>query len=354
MKDQFRIDSHKMIYHVKRVADWMENKFVYPIYMEISPSGSCNHKCCFCAMDFMGYKKQFLDTLLLKERISELGQLGLKSIMYAGEGEPFLHKDLSDIIVHTKKNGVDVAITTNGVLMRPGVTDQILSSVEWIKISLNAGSAETYSKVHGTSAKDFDKVISNIEYAAKKKRREDINCTLGVQILLIPENYHEIEMLTQISKEMGVDYIVVKPYTHHKKNDHEYQINYRDYQYLSNQLEKYRSDSFSIIFRANAMKKWDEQRHCFVKCVCLPFWAYIDAQGTVWGCIAHLLEEEFRYGSIKDQTFKQIWEGKKRLESLKWVDTRLDIQTCKINCRMSEVNRYLNELVEPPAHVNFI
>jgi len=354
MEDRFRIDSHKMMFHVKRMADWMDNKLIYPIYMEISPSGSCNHKCCFCAMDFMGYKKQFLDMHLLKERLSELGKLGLKSIMFAGEGEPFLHKDLPKIIVHTKNAGIDVAITTNGVLMRPIITDEILGSVEWIKVSLNAGTAATYSKIHGTDPKDFDKVISNLEYAVKKRKQQEKKCTLGVQILMIPDNYHEVETLAKLSMDIGADYLVVKPYTHHEKNDHKYQINYQEYNYLSDELEKYNSDSFSVIFRANAMKKWDEKQHYFSKCICLPFWAYIDAEGTVWGCIAHLLEEQFNYGSIKEQTFKKIWQGKKRLKYLKWVDSSLDIQSCKLNCRMSEVNRYLNDLINPPEHVNFI
>lgn len=52
--DKYRIDSHKLIYHVSRVNDWLNGKLIYPIYMEISPIGSCNHRCIFCAYDFIG------------------------------------------------------------------------------------------------------------------------------------------------------------------------------------------------------------------------------------------------------------------------------------------------------------
>ncbi len=354
MKDKFRIDSHKLMFHVRRVADWLDNKLIYPVYMEISPSGMCNHRCSFCSVDFMGYRKNFLDALLLKEKITELGSLGLKSVMFAGEGEPFLHRNLPEIIVHAKKAGIDVAVTTNGVLMKPEITDEILDSVAWIKVSLNAGTPETYSKIHRAKPEDFNKVFSNIEYAVRKRKTQKSNCTLGLQILLIPENYHEIELLVKKSRDIGIDYLVVKPYTHHYRNAHEYEIKYQGYENLSEQLIKYNTDTFHVIFRANAMKKWDNQQRNFSKCVCLPFWSYIDADGNVWGCSAHLLEEQFKYGSIKDQTFQEIWEGKKRLESLKWVESYLDIQSCKLNCRMSEVNRYLNEIVNPSEHVNFI
>lgn len=354
MKDEFRIDSHKLMFHVKRVADWLDNKLIYPVYMEISPCGACNHRCSFCSVDFMGYRKNFLDAGLLKEKISELHGLGLKSIMFAGEGEPFLHRKLPEIIVHTKNTGIDVAVTTNGVLMKPHVTDEILDSVKWIKVSLNAGTADTYSKIHGTKPEDFNTVFSNIEYAVRKREHQKSKCTLGIQILLIPENYHEVEALAQKSRDAGADYLVVKPYTHHYKNIHEYEIKYQEYEFLSEKLIPYNTDSFNVIFRANAMKKWDDKQRNFSRCVCLPFWSYIDAEGNVWGCSAHLLEERFKYGSIKTQTFKEIWEGKKRSDSLKWVESFLDIQSCKLNCRMAEVNRYLNELIDPNDHVNFI
>ena len=69
MKDKFRIDSHKLIYHVQRVSDWLNQKTVFPIYVEISPVGFCNHRCVLCSEDFMGYQKRVLPTDVLKERL---------------------------------------------------------------------------------------------------------------------------------------------------------------------------------------------------------------------------------------------------------------------------------------------
>lgn len=354
MEDKFRIDSHKLMYHVKRVAAWLDGKKISPIYMEISPCGTCNHRCIFCSVDFMGFKKQYLDKHILMKRISELADFGLKSIMFAGEGEPFLHKDLPEIIVHTKKAGIDVAITTNGVLIRPEVTDIIIKSVEWIKISINAGTKETYAKVHGTGKNDFTKVLSNMEYAVAKRKSSGSSCTLGLQILLIPENSHEVQILAGKAKEIGVDYLVVKPYTHHYRNRHAFDIKYQDFEKLEKQLQQYNSDTFKVIFRARAMEKWDSQHRNYQKCLALPFWSYIDSLGNVWGCSAHLLDERFKYGSIYDQVFKEIWEGEKRLENLKLMASMFDIESCKMNCRMDEVNRYLDELKCLPQHVNFI
>src|SRR5260221_11998865 len=108
--DEFSIDGHKMMYHVDRIHDWMEGKKeVYPIYVEISPAGACNHRCTFCAVDYIGYKSLFLDEALLKSRLSEMAGLGVRSVMFAGEGEPLLHKAIGSISVHAKKAGIDVS-----------------------------------------------------------------------------------------------------------------------------------------------------------------------------------------------------------------------------------------------------
>ncbi len=354
MEDKFKIDSHKLIYHVRRVASWLNGEQISPIYMEISPTGSCNHKCIFCSVDFMGFKKRFLDTKIIKKTIAELGCYGLKSIMFAGEGEPFLHRDLPEMILHAAENRIDTAITTNGVLMRPEITDKIIDSMEWIKISINAGTPATYAKIHNTGEKDFEKVLSNMEYAVKKRNSSGSRCALGMQILLIEENSHEVETLAQRVKNIGADYLVVKPYTHHYRNTHEFDIRYQSFGELEKQLEKYNSDEFKVIFRARAMKKWDAGKRSYNECRALPFWSYIDSGGNVWGCSAHLLDERFNYGSIYGKSFSQIWEGPKRRENLELMARDFDISTCKMNCRMDEINRYLDELKNLPDHVNFI
>lgn len=354
MRDKFRIDSHKLIYHVERVSSWLKGQTIFPLYIEISPSGTCNHRCLFCSVDFMGFKKRFLDTDLLKKQIRHMGHLKVKSIMFAGEGEPFLHKDLPQIIEHTKKSGIDVAITTNGSLMKSDISKKIIPVTEWIKVSLNAGTASTYATIHRTGEKEFDKVLSNITNAVKIRQMTNSKCTIGAQMLLIEENADEIEILTKRLKSIGVDYLVIKPYTHHFRNEHEYHIQYEKFDLISEILERYNSDDFQVIFRSNAMKKWDQQQRSYDHCRALPFWSYIDAAGNVWGCSAHLLEDKFCYGSINHQTFQEIWTGEKRAKSLEWVKKNLDLQTCKLNCRMDEVNMYLHELKNLPDHVNFI
>ena len=354
--DKFRIDSHKLIYHVQRVNDWLEDKNIYPIYVEIAPSGACNHRCIYCALDFMEYKPRFLDRELLKDRLSEMGSLGIKSIMFAGEGEPLLHKNIDDIIIHTKKIGIDVAITTNGVLFKKNLVDHALESITWIRVSINGATKETYAKIHRKNPEDFNKVIKNMSYAAKKRHEKGYKCTLGMQILLLPENYHEVSLLAQKAKDIGMDYLIVKPYSQHplSKTVRYKNIKYSDYLNLSDKLNAFNDKNFSVIFRINTMRKWDEGRRNYKHCFAFPFWSYIDAGGTVWGCSVYLNDKRFRYGNIHKNTFKEIWNGEIRTKSVLWAKKKLDTKLCRVNCRMDEINRYLWDLKYPPEHVNFI
>lgn len=354
--DKFRIDSHKLIYHVDRVNDWLNGKNVYPVYMEISPVGSCNHRCIYCALDFMEYRLRYINKEILCERLQEMGRLGLKSVMYAGEGEPFLHKGIAEIIHITKKSGIDAAVTSNGVLFSRQLADEILSDLTWIKISINAATKGTYSMIHGTSPDDFDKVLQNMSYAAHLRAKKKIKCALGMQIILLPENHKEIKLLAEIARGIGMDYLVVKPYSQHplSKTRRYNNIKYGRYLKLGEELAKLSSKEFNVVFRINTMKKWDEAKRNYKHCLSFGFWAYIDSLGNVWACSIYLTKGKFLLGNINKNTFQEIWEGRKRSEFMLWAKDKLDTAKCRVNCRMDEINRYLWELKYPPEHVNFI
>lgn len=353
--DKFRIDGHKLMFHVPRVNDWLENKPIYPIYMEISPAGSCNHRCLYCALDFMEYKARFLDTGIIKKRLSEMGRLGVKSIMYAGEGEPFLHKDMSEIINWTKESGIDVAVTSNGTLFNNDIATATLGQITWIKVSINAATPKTYSLIHRASPEDFNRVMRNMSYAARLKKGRGYKCALGMQVILLPENACEITLLAKKAKDIGMDYLVVKPYSQHplSRTTKYKNIKYANYLSLAEELNKFNDRNFNVIFRVYTMKKWDDPMRDYKHCLGLPFWAYIDAAGDVWACSIYLTKDKFRLGNIRDP-FRKVWETRKRDKLVQWAREKLDTGKCRVNCRMDEVNRYLWSLKYPPEHVNFI
>jgi len=365
--DRFAIDSHKLIYHPHRVAQWLDARDdwdaareVYPVYVEMSPVGACNHRCKFCAVDYIGYQAKRLELDQITPRLQEMGRLGVKSIMFAGEGEPLLHKQLPEMVEVCANSGIDTAITSNATVVSDKFLERALPHVSWFKASVNAGSAETYADIHQTRADDFQKALHNLQRLVEHRNRHGYRTTLGAQSLLLPENRHEMVELARICRDqVGLDYLVVKPYSQHLfSNTHTYEgITYADMDQLARELAAENRDDFNVVFRSNTMRKLEqssEQR--YPRCGATPFfWAYVMADGAVYGCSAYLTDERFDYGNLNEQSFEQIWQGEKREASFHHVRHSLDIRECRTNCRMDEINRYLHALeTNSVAHMNFI
>lgn len=354
--DNHNIDSHKIHLHPDRIEGWRNDPLhTFPIYVEISPVGRCNHRCTFCAVDYIGYHARQLNMDILKTNLKDMGSHGVKSIMYAGEGEPLLHPDIGEITRGTKEVGIDVAFTTNAVAMTKRFIDEAVDSISWIKVSCNAGDAGTYAAIHQTKEKDWESVWRNISYAVEKKKA---GTSIGVQTLLLPDNFKTLDALAQKCKEYGVDYLVVKPYSHNLSSITTVykDIKYRDlYQSMLTSLKELESKEFKIVAREDSMKSWDADDRGYSKCYSTPyFWAYIMATGDVYGCSAYLQDPRFNYGNINSSLFSTIWLGGKRKEAMRFIEEDLNINECRKNCRMDKVNRYLWELKHPDPHRNFI
>lgn len=353
MAQNIRMDSHKLIYHPETVARWLKGENIYPLELEVSLTNACNHRCIFCAVDYTGYKPTMMSTDILISNLEDLSGKGLKSIIYAGEGEPLLHKDAPNIINKTKSLGIDAAMSTNGVLLTPDVSKECLKSLTWIRFSTAGITDPTYDKIQCGKPGDLGRVLTNMEAAVRVKKDQGLSTTLGVQLLLLPDNKDEIVQMGKQLREIGVDYFTIKPFSQHPQSQHIMQVNYQDMLELESQVKELETNDFKIYFRAHSMRKLECKRD-YKHCWALPFMVYVDARGNLWPCIVFMGKEELKYGNLYDESFVEIWEGKHRNEIADYF-YNMDLEkNCREICRLDEMNRYLDELKNPGEHVNFI
>ncbi len=343
------IDNHKLMYHPERVAEWKKKGDCFPIYVEAGLTNSCNHRCIFCALDFVDFGKDFIDRDIMISNLKDMAEHGVKSIMFAGEGEPLLHKDIGLFTQKAKEYGMDVSITTNGVAFTKTKIEQCMPNLSWIRFSVDSGSPENYSQIHGTNPKDFRKVIKNIEQSVIFKYKNNLQSTIGVQFLMLPRSMKEGTKLAKICKDIGVDNLQIKPYSHHPKSNNDFIVDSKEYNKLEEDLLKFDSKDFKIIFRKATIQRIEEGNN-YPECYGLPFFSLIDSKGNVIPCNLFYNDEEFTYGNLYNESFPKIWEGEKRKKILE----KININECRKGCRLDVINRYLNRVQNPEPQDNFI
>lgn len=348
----YGIDSHKLHFHPRRVADWLEGRNIFPLFMEIGPAARCQCRCIFCAFDYTKYKGALLSETYCKIVIEQAAQMGLKSVMFAGEGEPLMNPSIIEMISYSKMHSLDVSMTTNGVKLNSKRALNALPFLEWLRFSVDAATPETYAIVHGCRPEHFGILVDNIKTAVSIKKEQHAKCVIGVQAVLIPQNQNEIVRLACLTRSWGVDYFTVKPFSKHPSSVCDFDVEYGKVKLLEEQLRPIATDDFKIIFRTNAMEKLNEPRP-YRECLAHSFATYVDAAGFIYPCSMFLGQVEYAFGNIYEECFPAIWEGQQRQR----VITRLreeGVDRCREICRLDEINRYLWSLKNPPLHVNFI
>ena len=353
-----RITSHKLNFHPDRVAKWMDTREEYPINAEIAISGACNHRCIFCSADYMKYVPTFLTRDLMRERMKEMHELGLKSVLLAGNGEPLVNKDAVYIINDMKDIGLDVALSTNGVLLTKEKAEKCMSALSWIRFSVSAGTEETYKKIHRGKDGDLLRLFHNIEDAVQIKRIRNLSTILNVQIVMTPDNVDEVITLAKKVKELGADRYILKsvgwlPNTESNlRNTIDRERFYNEHQNIEKKLLKLNDDNFECVYRFDRINKLGKKRD-YYECLASVFHVCIDSNGNVLPCCEFMGISEMAYGNINTQSFSEIWAGdtrKKILHDLK----QSNLKNCPEDCRLDNMNRYLQELINPGNHVNFI
>ena len=349
MVDDAKIDNTSLIYHPKRLVEWMEKGDCYPINVEIGITNLCNHNCIFCGLDWVPRTKQCLDKNVLFTALENMETHGVKSITFSAESEPTLHPNFIEIVQSAKKSGLEIAVSTHGQFFKKEKIEQTLPYLTWMRFSIDAATPETYSKVHGTHPSSFQYVLENIKYAVNFKKKNNLPVTIGTQAVVVRENLDEIERLAQLMEEVGVDNLQVKPYSYHPCSSlPDLSIDLSDSD-LKERLKKYEH----VIYREEAMGH--NQKKIYDKCYSLPFYCLIDARGNVMPCNMFYNDPSFIYGNLYDTngSFSKIWESEKRKAILDHVGS-MKLDRCRNACVPAAKNEFLFRLKNPHPHDNFV
>jgi len=347
------IDSHKLQYHPERICDWLQNGSCNPLHIEMGITNRCNHNCVFCTLNWVNHGNIDFNTNVVLKTIEDAGKMGVKSIYFAGEGEPTIHKDLSLFIQRCKDLNIKTALSSNGSLLTESLSEKILPNLSWIRISLDAFSGETHAKIHGVKTTELQKIYNNIENMVKIKRKQNLDVQIGIQCVMIPENVAEIENLCKKVKELGVDNFQVKPAHSHPKSSFVSTFYQSSQQELHKKLEKLNSENFKVVVRLKSIERLTTPRNYKI-CEGFHFYCLIDAKGNVVPCNIFYDNEDYIIGNLYKYSLEEIWNSKKRMDVIKKIEKNNFCMCGEYRCRLDVMNRYLNRVKNPEINDEFI
>jgi len=287
-----------------------------PISYSIEPTNHCNLKCPECPSG-LGALTRPLGLLKFDEFKNIIDQIYSTGfyIQLFFQGEPYINKQLPEMIEYAQSKNVYVSISTNGSFINEKNTNRILSKApDKLIFSIDGLDEKTYQvyRVGGT----FKQADEGLRLLVQKKKEMKLSKPfIELQFIVMKQNEHQIQQVFEYGKEVGVDKVVLKTMQvsslenakHFLPSDEKYR------RYILN------DNSFQI--------KGKIENHCFA------LWrtSVITWDGKVAPCCFDK-DVDFELGLLNGKSFQSIWLSEKYQNFRKQIlDNRKKIDMCK-NC----------------------
>jgi MoaA/NifB/PqqE/SkfB family radical SAM enzyme len=291
-----------------------------PFYVTLDVTRRCNLRCMGCrfhAENGPGSSIGDPDVRdlpfdLAERLLNEVRGLRTKTLFLMGEGEPFLHPRLFDIIRLAKKCGMRTTITTNGTLIDARRALQILDAgLDEMHVSLWTHSPEGYAKQYpGTDPANFDRVLEGVRILASLKaerggRAPHVILTHPINRL----NHKGVDEMVALAGRTGFDAISFTPFKTNRGEMREYALTDTEQADLCRRMKRLKGrireqGLGENISRLLARYELDAARHDRPCYICW-FHSRIKVDGSVLSCG----RSEAVLGNLNRESFSGIWNG---------------------------------------------
>ena len=265
-----------------------------PLSLAIEPTTHCNLMCpeCPSGAGKMTRAKGNIAPELFRKIIDD----NYKTLSYLTlyfQGEPFLYKNIFDLIHYAVSKHIYTATSTNGHFLNPENTEQIIKSgLDKLIISVDGADQASYEKYRVGG--NLEKVLEGIKLLVNAKKQAGVTMpVIEIQFLINSYNEHQAEKMKQLSDEIGADIFTVKTMQI-------YDFEQRDHFLPKNQdYSRYKiNDQCEYELKSSLPNK------------CWRMWTspVITWDGQVLPCCFDK-NAQYTLGSIHDKDLKSIWRS---------------------------------------------
>jgi MoaA/NifB/PqqE/SkfB family radical SAM enzyme len=172
----------------------MQKEPIKKVYIE--PTSACNLNCKICFRNnWINEKNGVMSNDTVNSVYKSIHQLHDIKIVFAGMGEPLLHKRIVEMINRTSQHN-KVEIITNATLLDEKLCCELIDAgISCIWISLDMSHIESANSLQ---------VIENIRYFNNIRKG---NCDLGLTYVLYNGDFESIKKMENVSKYLEADRI---------------------------------------------------------------------------------------------------------------------------------------------------
>lgn len=314
--------------HYKPIAKWFKGEGELPAPVEVSFDccHDCNFHCPQCnsqkhtnkGKGVMGYR-QIFDTIRLMQK------MGVRGVCFGGGGEPTLNKYLVNNLSTVLMCRVQCAVATNGSMITKTLAEEMMRC-KWVAVSVDAGTPETFERVHGVQM--FSRVVQNIKRLVETKKRTGSNVLISYRFLVTPQNWFEVVAACKVAKEIGVDAFHARPADLERKDFVSVPVTYNSavVMDLLSSCHEFEDDKFKVYTATHKFDSNFKVFHPFKKCVASPLVLQVCADGNSYVCPDHKLEDRFRLCKTKD--ILEYWGSDNHRKLLQGINVDKECSRC--------------------------
>jgi MoaA/NifB/PqqE/SkfB family radical SAM enzyme len=362
------LDGTKISWHEDRVAAWEKGERIAPITIDMALTRACNYGCHYCYAMMQENDRVPITKQVITNFLDDCKEIGVKGISLVSDGESTLSPVFVDSIVHGSKNGINMAVGTNAYVLNERKLEEILPHLTYLRVNISAGEPKRYAQIMGVREDSFHRVCENIRTMMRIKKEKNLNVTIGLQMVLMPQDADQIMPLARLGKELRPDYLVIK---HCSDNEDGFLgVDYSGYKKLYDTLHEAESlsdEGYQVTVKWSKIQ--DEGTRSYQRCYGAPFLLQISGSGLVAPCGMFFNEQykKFHIGNICTERFKDMFYGEKYWEVMNYLASPdFNAQKmCGTLCLQHKVNEFLDGrqkgqigVAKPtgitPEHLNFV
>src|ERR1043166_5653353 len=314
------LDGTKIGWHQDRILAWERGERIAPITIDMALTRACNYACYFCYAMLQENDRKSISRQVILDFLDDCAEIGVKGVSFVSDGESTISPAFIDACKRGHENGLSMGGGTNGFVLTRRKAEEVLPALTYLRVNFSAGERERYAQIMGVKPEWFDRVCQTIRDMVEIKRQNNLNVTIGMQMVLMPQDADQILPLARLGKELRPDYLIIKHCSDNEDGD--LGVDYTKYAQLHDllhQAEAMSDDEYKVVIKWSKIEATGKRS--YQRCYGAPFMIQLSGSGLVAPCGMLFNEKykKFHIGNIVETRFRDIFASDRYWEVMNYL-----------------------------------